>query len=140
MNTLVTTSNFPKEVGDLFNQFFNGPDTFHSRQEGYPPYNAWAYPNGPLKIEIAVAGFSIDELTVEFDGRTLSIIGEKKESTSDDDEGKQWLYRGLAKRKFVRQFEVRGSFSIESAFLKNGVLTITLKNENRKSVIEVREE
>jgi|MudIll2142460700_1097286.scaffolds.fasta_scaffold2271612_1 molecular chaperone IbpA len=139
MNSLVTTTRFPKEVGDLFNQFFNGQDLFPiSRQEGYPHYNAWADADGTHKIEIAVAGFSKDEIAVDFDGRTLSITGEKKETTEDTD--RRWLYRGLAKRKFVRQFDVRGSFTIESAILKNGVLTISLKDETRKAVIEVQED
>lgn len=139
MNALVSTSSFPKVAADLFNQVFNGQDLFPiTRQEGYPPYNAWADPDGTHKIEIAVAGFTKDELTVDFDGRTLSITGEKKEVTEDTD--KRWLYRGLAKRKFVRQFDVRGSFSIDSAVLKNGVLTISLKDETRRAVIEVQED
>lgn len=139
MNALVSTSSFPKVAADLFNQVFNGHDLFPiTRQEGYPPYNAWADPDGTHKIEIAVAGFTKDELTVDFDGRTLSITGEKKGGVEDTD--KRWLYRGLAKRKFVRQFDVRGSFSIDSAVLKNGVLTISLKDETRRAVIEVQED
>lgn len=139
MNALVSTPSFPKVAVDLFNQVFSGQDLFPiSRQEGYPPYNAWADPDGTHKIEIAVAGFTKDELTVDFDGRTLSITGEKKEVTEDTD--KRWLYRGLAKRKFVRQFDVRGSFSVDSANLKNGVLTISLKDETRRAVIEVQED
>lgn len=139
MNALVSTSSFPKVAADLFNQVFNGQDLFPiTRQEGYPPYNAWADPDGTHKIEIAVAGFTKDELTVDFDGRTLSITGEKKDGVEDTD--KRWLYRGLAKRKFVRQFDVRGSFSIDSAVLKNGVLTISLKDETRRAVIEVQED
>ena len=94
--------------------------------------------DGFHRIEIAVAGFSKDEITVNFDGRTLSITGEKKETTEDTN--RRWLYRGLAKRKFVRQFDVRGSFIIESAILKNGVLTVSLKDETRKAVIEVQED
>lgn len=140
MNALVTTSSFPKVAADLFNQVFNGQDLFPiTRQEGYPPYNAWADPDGTHKIEIAVAGFTKDEISVDFDGRTLSITGEKKVTTADDD-GKRWLYRGLAKRKFVRQFDVRGAFTVDSANLKNGVLTISLKDETRKAVIEVQED
>lgn len=140
MNASVTTSSFPQVAADLFNQVFNGQDLFSvSKQEGYPPYNVWTDPDGTHKIEIAVAGFTKDELTVDFDGRTLSITGEKKETTADD-EGKRWLYRGLARRRFVRQFDVRGSFTIEKAVLKNGVLTISLRNENRRSEIEVKED
>jgi molecular chaperone IbpA len=139
MNALVTTSGFPKAAVDLFDQFFNVQDLSPiTRQEGYPPYNAWADPDGTHKIEIAVAGFTKDDLTIDFDGRTLSITGEKKGVVEDTD--KRWLYRGLAKRKFVRQFDVRGSFSIDSAVLKSGILTISLKDESRKTVIEVKED
>ena len=139
MTALVTTTGFPKDVSDLFNKIFNEQDLFPiSRQDGYPPYNAWAYPNGPLKIEIAVAGFSKDEISVDFDGRTLSVTGEKKETI--EDANRRWLYRGLAKRKFIRQFDVRGLSTIESAILKNGVLTISLKDESRKAVIEIQED
>lgn len=138
MNALVTKS-FPKAAEDLFNQIFSGQDLFSTtRQEGYPPYNAWVDAEGTHKIEIAVSGFSKDELSVDFDGRTLSVIGEKKEVA--EEEGKKWIYHGLAKRKFMRQFDVKGSFAIESAILKNGVLLISLKNETRRAVIEVREE
>lgn len=139
MSTLVTTSPFPKVASDLLSQVFNGHDLSSiSRQEGYPPYNAWSDPDGTYKIEIAVAGFSKDELTIDFDGRTLSITGEKKITTGDD-EGKRWFFRGLAKRKFVRQFDVRGSITVDSASLKNGVLTISLKDDTRKAVIEIQE-
>lgn len=138
MNTLVTTANFPKTAANLFTHFLNGQDLSPiSRQEGYPPYNAWVDNDGNHKIEIAVAGFSKDEIAVDFDGKTISITGEKKETEDSD---KRWIHRGLAKRAFVRQFDVRGSFNIECAVLKNGVLTITLKDETRKSVIEIQED
>lgn len=140
MNSLITTQNFPKIATDLFNQVFGGQDVLPiTRQERYPPFNAWVDSDGSHKIEIAVAGFSKEEISVDFDGKTLSITGDKKVTTADD-EGKQYLYRGLAKRKFVRQFDVRGSFSIDSAVLKNGILIISLKDESKRTVVEVQEE
>ena len=140
MNALVSTSKFPRNLKTLFNQVFDGSDTnlLFSNEQGYPPYNAWFDGNGNCKIEIAVAGFNKDEIAINFDGKTLSISGEKVETEEED--GRRWIKRGLAKRKFTRRFDVRGSFSIESAVLKNGVLTVSLKDETKRISIEVVEE
>ena len=138
MGKLITTESFPKVAENILNQVFQKDLFLLSGQSGYPPYNAWIEQDESYKIEIVVAGFSKDELTVDFNGSILSITGEKKEFVEDPNI--RWLCRGLAKRKFIRQFDVRGSFFVDSAVLKNGILIISLKNENRKSVIEVLED
>ena len=140
MNALVSTSKFPRNLETLFNQVFDGAENnfLFSNEQGFPPYNAWFDENGNCKIEIAVAGFNKDEITIDFDGKSLSISGEKVEPEAED--GRRWIKRGLAKRKFVRRFDVRGSFAIESAVLKSGILTVSLKDETKRISIEVVEE
>lgn len=138
MSKLISTESFPKVAENILNQVFQKDFFSLSGQSGYPPYNAWIEQDGSYKIEIAVAGFSKNEITVNFDGSILSITGEKKEFVEDPK--KHWLCRGLARRKFIRQFDVRGSFFVDSAVLKNGILMISLKNETRKFEIEVLED
>lgn len=111
-----------------------------SLSNGYPPYNAWIESdNESLKIEIAVSGFSKSDLTINFDGQVLTVSGERKEST-DNTTPRKWLHQGLAKRKFSSRFKVNGSFLIESATIKDGILLISFKKESKQIQIEIVEE
>lgn len=127
----------PANMSEVFDRVFgSSPADFLFGNEGnYPPYNAWLEENGDCVIEIAVSGFSKEELTVEFDGKILLVKGDKEDTAP----GRNWIKRGLARRAFIRRFEVRGSCILQSASLKNGILTVVLKDDTQKVTVEITE-
>ncbi len=69
---------------------------------GYPPYNIESVGDNAYRIEMAVAGFKPDELSVDVKENVLTVTGRK---TANDD-AKRYLHRGLAERNFERRFQL----------------------------------
>ena len=84
---------------------------------GWPPYN----------IEIAVAGFTPDELNLEVKENLLTVTGRK--TANDDADGRTFLHRGLAERDFERRFQLADYVVVTRADLVNGLLSIELNRE-----------
>lgn len=95
--------------------------------DGYPPYNieriASAGTDAPerLRITLAVAGFSEDELEVTTEENQLVIRG--RQVDADD---KVYLHRGIAARQFQRMFVLAEGMEVRSAELRNGLLSVDL--------------
>jgi len=92
---------------------------------GYPPYNIERTDENAYRIEIAVAGFRPDELTIEVKENLLTVTGRK---TANDDTRK-FLHRGLAERNFERRFQLADYVLVTDANLADGLLSIALKRE-----------
>lgn len=97
----------------------------------YPPTNIYR-DNGDVTIEMAVAGFSQDELSVEFDGQRLMVTGTK--ATTDT---RMWVYRELSSRSFTRTYALSGQYEPQPPTLVNGILSITLKGTNNKRTLSI---
>ena len=99
-----------------------------SQDTGYPPYNIETTGENAYRIEIAVAGFSPDELNIEVKENLLTVTGRK---TANDDTATQktYLHRGLAERDFERRFQLADYVIVTDAGLENGLLAIDLKRE-----------
>ena len=100
-----------------------------TRQEnGWPPYNIETTGENAYRIEIAVAGFKPDELTLEVKENLLTVTGRK---TANDDAGAErtYLHRGLAERDFERRFQLADYVVVKGADLVNGLLTVDLARE-----------
>lgn len=99
-----------------------------SQEGGYPPYNIETTGENAYRIEIAVAGFSPDELNIEVKENLLTVSGRK---TANDDAATQktYLHRGLAERDFERRFQLADYVVVTDANLSNGLLSIALKRE-----------
>lgn len=99
-----------------------------SQEGGYPPYNIETTGENAYRIEIAVAGFSPDELDIEVKENLLTVSGRK---TANDDAATQrtYLHRGLAERDFERRFQLADYVIVTDANLSNGLLSIALKRE-----------
>lgn len=91
--------------------------------DGYPPYNIEQIGEDGLRITLAVAGFSMDDLDVEVDQNQLTIRGKKKE----DDKERIYLHRGIATRQFQRHFVLADGIEVNGADLDNGLLHINLE-------------
>jgi molecular chaperone IbpA len=93
---------------------------------GYPPYNIEKAGDNAYRIVMAVAGFAEAELNVTQKENELLVTGQ---TAPNADEGKQYLYRGIAGRNFERRFQLADHVKVSGAKLANGLLTIELKRE-----------
>lgn len=94
--------------------------------DGYPPYNIErVVKDGErgeiLRITLAVAGFTRDQLEITVEDNQLTIRGKQQE-----EKGREYLYRGIAARQFQRTFVLADGIEIRSADLNNGLLSIDL--------------
>ena len=94
---------------------------------GYPPYNIETVGENAYRIEIAVAGFKTDELTIEAKENTLTVQGHK--AANDEAAAKRYLHRGLAERNFERRFQLADYVVVTGAALANGLLTVDLERQ-----------
>jgi molecular chaperone IbpA len=92
---------------------------------GYPPYNIERTDENAYRIEIAVAGFKSEDLTIEVKENLLTVQGRKVAN----DEAKRYLHRGLAERNFERRFQLADYVVVTEANLADGLLSIALKRE-----------
>jgi molecular chaperone IbpA len=97
---------------------------------GYPPYNIESVGENAYRIEIAVAGFKADELDIQVKENLLTVTGRK----AANDEGRQYLHRGLAERNFERRFQLADYVIVTEADLKDGLLSIAMKRELPESL------
>jgi molecular chaperone IbpA len=97
---------------------------------GYPPYNIETIGDDAYRIELAVAGFRPDELTVDVKENVLTVTGRKAAS----DENRRYLHRGLAERNFERRFQLADYVIVSDADLADGLLAISLKRELPESM------
>jgi len=98
-----------------------------SQENGWPPYNIQTTGENAYRIEIAVAGFKPEELTLEVKENLLTVTGRK---TANDDAGERtYLHRGLAERDFERRFQLADYVVVKSADLADGLLSIELVRE-----------
>jgi molecular chaperone IbpA len=92
---------------------------------GYPPYNIERTADNAYRIDIAVAGFKSDELTIEVKENLLSVQGRKPAN----DETRRYLHRGLAARNFERRFQLADYVVVTEAQLADGLLSVSLRRE-----------
>ena len=94
---------------------------------GYPPYNIESLGEDRYRITMAVAGFGEGDLDIVTERNTLTVSGNKADST-ESEEG-ELLYRGIATRSFERRFQLADHVEVHGARLENGLLHIDLKRE-----------
>lgn len=91
--------------------------------ESYPPYNVEQVSETGVRITLAVAGFSPDELNVTLEGRQLTIAGKRDEAGRSE---QAFLHRGIAARGFVRSFVLADGLEVQGARLEHGLLHVDL--------------
>ena len=94
--------------------------------DGYPPYNIERVERGEgrpevLRIILAVAGFTREQLEITVEDSQLQVRGRQEE-----DKSRQFLHRGIAARQFQKTFVLADGIEVKSADLANGLLTIDL--------------
>jgi HSP20 family molecular chaperone IbpA len=107
--------------------------------ESYPPYNVEDRGAGRLRITLAVAGFSPDQLNVTVEDRQLVVAGKRGDGGGKSEDA--YLHRGIAARGFIRSFVLADGMVVEGATLEHGLLHIDLARpepENRVQTIPIR--
>src|SRR4029079_9138301 len=109
-----------------FDEIERALDRVSKGADGYPPYNIERLGRegqdpDRLRITLAVAGFTRDQLDVTIEESQLVIRGRQQE-----DRAQQYLHRGIAARQFQRTFVLADGMEVLNADLKNGLLSIDL--------------
>jgi HSP20 family molecular chaperone IbpA len=118
-----------------FDQIERALDRVAKAADGYPPYNIErlaADGSNPerLRITLAVAGFTLDQLEVTVEEKELVIRGRQQ-----DDKSRQYLHRGIAARQFQRTFVLADGMEVQKADLKNGLLSIDMARPEPARVV-----
>ncbi len=119
----------------IFDRFF---DMDLTRDSGYPPYNIRKINEAQYVIEIALAGFSKDDIEVEVTEGTLAVRSKKEEETNGDE---SFVHKGIAKRSFLRTYTLSDDVVVQGADLKDGMLIINLEkvipDEKKPRLIQI---
>ena len=141
MTTLLSTlKRFdPFFVG--FDKLFDQMSTFDNsdrKQPNYPPYNIIQRGENNYTIEVALAGFTQEQIEVTHLPESNSLVIEG----SNEDRDTQYLHQGIASRKFQRSWTVADSIKVSEAELSDGILRIQLQNvipdEKKPKQIEIK--
>ena len=95
---------------------------FLQSNHAYPPYNILKHTEDSYEIQVAVSGFTVDEVAVEINQNQLIIKGIR---TRDDAET-EYIHRGLATRDFTRTFTLAEHMEVGEGSIKNGILSVAL--------------
>lgn len=137
--TLNTSRLTPTQFNDLgrfmigFDHLFDTLNTMDqwvnadsSARKGYPPYNIIKRDEDHYAIELAVAGFGEQDLEVTVNNGALIISGGIKQ---EQEETVNYLYRGLSRRKFQREFRLVEYVDVTGVSVQNGIMTIELERQ-----------
>jgi HSP20 family molecular chaperone IbpA len=119
-----------------FDQIERALDRVSKSTEGYPPYNIERIPRRDgqperLRITLAVAGFTRDQLDVTVEQSQLVIRGRQQ-----DDKERLYLHRGIAARQFQRTFVLADGMEVIGADLKHGLLSIDLARPEPERIVK----
>ena len=141
----------PFSIGfdDMFNQFENMLGNGNmTMQSNYPPYNIRKTGKDNYAIEVALAGFNKNDVEVEFEDNLLTVrtkqvnITENERQSARQIENGEIIHKGISQRQFARSFTIADDVKINSAELKDGLLTISceriIPEYKKKKLIEIK--
>jgi molecular chaperone IbpA len=115
---------FQRDLFLGFDDLFNSLTKPTSKQQSYPPYNVVKIDDNNYLIEIAVAGFDADDITIELLKGQLTVAATPNEHPFDIN----YVHKGISSRAFVRAFTLADSIEVRDAEIHKGVLQIRLIN------------
>lgn len=110
---------FDSLFNDVEKRFANSVHT------NYPPFNILKHDEDHFEIEVAVAGFDREDVTIAVDQNLLTIRGARLK----DEDVSKYVHRGLAARDFERSFTLAEHMTVGDAQLTNGILSVKLTRE-----------
>jgi len=119
---------------DIFNRHFVGFDRLFDQfanvnVNSYPPHNVIKTGEDTRDIEFALAGFTEEDIDVTVENGVLTVAGEQK-----SEDGRVYLYQGIAARAFTKQFSLSDYWEVTGAKFTNGILTVSTKQEIPEAV------
>ena len=135
----------PFSIGfdDMFDQFENmlgnGGLTM---QSNYPPYNIRKTEKDNYAIEVALAGFNKNDVEVEFEDNLLTVRTKQVNKSDGKSNDGEIIHKGISQRQFSRSFTIAEDVRVNSAELKDGLLTIACErivpDYKKKKLIEIK--
>lgn len=110
---------------EIFDALTRGHEQLANNNVNYPPYNIIKHDTHKFALEVAVAGFELDEIDVEVEGNNLIIAGQKLEKHDEV----VYIYKGISTRSFKRVIPLGEHIVVKEAVIKNGMLSIRLERE-----------
>ena len=141
-NLSVWNSLRPFSVGfdSIFEEFDRMLESTERYNSNYPPYNIHRLNDTDYKIEIALAGYSKDDIELELKENTLTVRNKAKEKVINEN-GNGVIHKGISTRQFERSFTISEDIKVKNAELKNGLLNIDLEriipDEKKSRLIEI---
>lgn len=127
MTNLKANTLFPRSSFVGFDHLFQDLDwVARHATDTYPPHNVVKVSEDDYQIEIAVAGFTLGDLDIEQDERTLTVTGKKADAVREDVE---YIHKGISQKAFKRVFRLSEYVYVDGASLEGGILAINLKFE-----------
>ena len=121
LTTIDTNRLTPFTVG--FDEMFDRLYGIENNSVGFPPYNIVKHDEYEFTIEMALAGFSKEDIEVVVEDGTITV----KSVFDDKVENAEVLHRGISQKKFTRKFTIADDIEVKGAELKNGLLEIQLE-------------
>lgn len=121
------SANLNKFLNDIekysigMDEWFNRMGALHQTETNYPPYNTIKESETEFRLEVALAGFKKNEITVYTENNKLFIEG-----TKEYDNGKEYIHHGLANRAFTRVWTISDDVEVRSVSFEDGLLTIKI--------------
>tara|TARA_B000000609_G_scaffold137209_1_gene113569 strand:+ start:809 stop:1249 length:441 start_codon:yes stop_codon:yes gene_type:complete len=119
----------PFTVGfdDMFDHFEHMMDDsfFRGTVGNFPPYNIVKTGENTYDVELALAGFSKNDIEVEYKENLLTVRSKKQEETKDEDGN--IIHRGISKRMFSKSFTIANDVEVKGAELKDGLLKVSME-------------
>jgi molecular chaperone IbpA len=117
-------ADFAADFNDIVSTVF-GSKT--GGEASFPFSNCWLINDDEIHIQLTVAGYAEDDLTVELENNQLVIKGRATNTPIPDDA--KVLWKNISQRSFVRKYKFPVNATIESANLENGMLEVVIKRE-----------
>ena len=114
---------FDSMLARVTSEFFT--DSFQGTQN-FPPYNIIKHDETSYDIEMAVAGFSQEDLEIDYADNVLTVSSKETETFKDSKEP-EYVHRGIAVRKFTKKFQLADDVIVIDASMKNGMLIIAME-------------
>ena len=113
----------------------------HANTGNYPPYNIIELSEDAYRLEMAIAGFSKDDVTITVENSQLEIAGDSTRKSADE-LGGGYLHHGIGSRAFERRFALADHVEVTSASVTDGILTVDLARvvpeELKPKTIEIK--
>ena len=136
-NLSVWNSLRPFSVGfdSIFDEFDRVLESTERHNSNYPPYNIHKINENEFKIEVALAGYSKEDIELELKDSTLTVRNKQKEKIVNENTNGM-IHKGISTRQFERAFTISEDIKVKNAELKNGLLNIDLERFEQESLVK----